>query len=108
MTLEMWIALGILVFAIILFITEWIRVDVVALGVVVTLMATDLLTTDEALSGFSNPAVLTIAALFVVGGAVLQTGLAGAIGRRGLSIAGTNQPRLIFVIMLSVALLSGL
>jgi di/tricarboxylate transporter len=107
MTLEMWLALGILALAIFLFITEWIRVDVVALGVVVALMVSGLLTTSEALSGFSNPAVLTIWALFVVGGAVLQTGLAGAVGRRILRVAGYHPGRLLVVIMLAVALLSG-
>lgn len=107
MTLEMWYALAILTAAIILFITEWLRVDVVAIGVVVALMLTGLLSASEALSGFSNSAVLTIAALFVVGGAVLNTGLAGLIGRRILAIAGTSEVRLTVVIMLAVALLSG-
>ena len=70
MTVDMWIALAILVVAIIFFITEWLRVDVVAIGVMVALMLSGLLTTHEALAGFSNPAVLTIAALFVIGGAL--------------------------------------
>jgi di/tricarboxylate transporter len=107
MTLDMWITLGILAVAILFFITEWLRVDVVALGVVVALMLTRLLTSEEALAGFSNPAVLTIAALFIVGGAVLQTGLAGVIGERILAIAGTSPSRLTVVVMLTVALLSG-
>lgn len=106
MTLEMWITLGVLVAAIVLFITEWLRVDVVALGVVITLMVTNVIGVSEALSGFSNTAVLTIAALFVVGGGVLQTGLADAIGRRILRVAGTEEIRLIVVIMLAVALMS--
>jgi di/tricarboxylate transporter len=106
MTLEMWLVLGILAGAIVLFITEWLRVDVVALSVVVLLMASGVLTTDEALSGFSNAAVLTIAALFIVGGAVLHTGLAGMIGRRILLIAGTSEARLLVVLMTTVALLS--
>ena len=106
MTTDMWIALIILGVAILFFITEWLRVDVVALGVLVALMLTGLLTPAEAISGFSNSAVLTIASLFVVGGAVLQTGLAGAIGRRILTIAGNNPLRLIATIMLTVALLS--
>jgi di/tricarboxylate transporter len=101
------LTLGILAVAIILFITEWLRVDVVALGVVVVLMLTGILTTSEAISGFSSTAVLTIASLFVVGGAVMQTGLAGTIGRRILTIAGDSQTRLIIVIMAAVALLSG-
>ena len=79
----------------------------VALGVVVALMVTGLLTTSEALSGFSNPALMTIWALFVVGGGVLQTGLAGAVGRRILAVAGNHPGRLLVVIMLAVALLSG-
>jgi len=106
-TLDMWIALGILAVAIVLFVTEWLRVDVVAIGVMVALMLSGLLTTNEALSGFSNSAVLTIAALFVVGGTVMQTGLADLIGRRILSIAGSSERRLIAVIMGAVALMSG-
>ncbi len=106
MSPDMWIVLSILAAAILLFVTEWVRVDVVALSVVAALMLTGLLTTSEALAGFSNPAVLSIAALFVVGGAVLHTGLADAIGRRILVIAGESEARLIVVIMIAVALLS--
>ncbi|MCB8920469.1 MAG: SLC13 family permease [Ardenticatenaceae bacterium] len=106
MTLEAWIILSILIVAVILFITEWLRVDVVALGVVVALMLTGSLSTAEALAGFSNSAVLTIAALFIVGGAVLQTGLAGMIGRRILQVAGNGELRLTFVLMTAVALMS--
>ncbi|MFN2195006.1 MAG: SLC13 family permease [Anaerolineales bacterium] len=107
MTADMWIALLILAAAIVLFITEWLRVDVVALLVVAALMLTGLLTPAEALSGFSNTAVLTIAALFIIGGAVMQTGVAGLIGENILKVAGTRLNRLIVVIMLAVALLSG-
>ena len=103
----MYLTLGILAIAILFFITEWLRVDVVALGVVVVLMLTGILTPSEAISGFSSTSVMTIAALFVVGGAVMQTGLAGSIGQRILTIAGGSQTRLLVVIMATVALLSG-
>jgi di/tricarboxylate transporter len=106
MTSDMWIALLILVAAVFLFVTEWIRVDVVALGVMLALMLTGLLTPDEAISGFSNSAVITIAALFIVGGAVFQTGLASAVGERILTIAGKNPAQLTVVIMGAVALMS--
>jgi len=106
MTYEAWLVLGILTIAIILFLTEVLRVDIVALGVVVALMLTGILTPAEAISGFSNSAVITIAALFVVGGAVLQTGLAGMIGRRILTVAGTNEKKLTVVLILAVGLLS--
>jgi di/tricarboxylate transporter len=106
MTLEMWLTLGILTFAIVFFVTEWLRVDVVALIVVVALMVTGLLSPKEAISGFSNPVVITIASLFVIGGGILQTGLAAAIGNRVLKIAGNHPTRLMVMIMISVALLS--
>ncbi|MGF1504769.1 MAG: SLC13 family permease [Anaerolineae bacterium] len=107
MTADMWITLAILLAAIVLFVTELLRVDVVALLVVVALILTGILTTDEAIAGFSNAVVLTIAALFVVGGAIFQTGLAAAIGQRILRVAGTDPTRLTIMIMVAVALLSG-
>ncbi|MDX9991222.1 MAG: SLC13 family permease [Anaerolineales bacterium] len=106
MTFEMWMTVGILVFAIVFFVTEWLRVDVVALIVVIVLMLSGLLTPGEAIAGFSNTLVLTIAALFVIGGAVLQTGLASIIGNQVLKIAGTNQTSLLIVVMLTVSLMS--
>lgn len=107
MTVDMWITLIILTVAIVLFITEWIRLDVVAIGVVVALMLTGILSTAEGLAGFSNSAVITITALFVVGGGIMQTGLAGAIGRRILAVAGRSQTRLLVVIMGAVSFMSG-
>lgn len=106
MSTDMWIALAILAGAIVLFVTEWLRVDVVAIAVMVALTLTGLLSATESISGFSNPAVLTIASLFIVGGAVMQTGLADAIGRRILKIAGSNPRRLTAVIMVAVGMLS--
>jgi di/tricarboxylate transporter len=106
MTPEMWVAVGILAFAIIFFVTEWLRVDVVALIVVIALMISGLLSPAEAIAGFSNTIVLTIAALFVIGGAVLQTGLAGIIGNQVLKVAGTNPTRLLVVVMVTVSLMS--
>ena len=106
MTLEMIITLGILAFAIIFFVTEWLRVDVVALVVVITLMVTQVLTPSEAIAGFSSPVVLTIASLFIIGGAILQTGLAASIGRQILKVAGGGQASLMTAVMLTVAILS--
>jgi len=106
MTPDMWITLAVLVVAILLFVTEWLRVDLVALGVVVVLMLTGVLSVGEALAGFSSTAVVTIAALFVVGGAVFYTGLARLMGERILQVAGRSEARLIPVIMIAVALLS--
>src|SRR5210317_1068012 len=102
MTPSMYIALGILAFAILFFVTEWLRVDVVALIVVSALMVTQLLTPSEAIAGFSSPIVLTIASLFVIGGAILQTGLAASIGRQILKVAGNGEASLMIAVMLTV------
>ena len=106
MTFEMYLTLGILAFAILFFVTEWLRVDVVALVVVITLMVTNLLTPGEAIAGFSSPIVLTIASLFIIGGAILQTGLAATIGRQILKVAGGGETSLLIAVMLTVAILS--
>lgn len=104
---DMWLTLAILLLAIILFVTERLRVDVVALGVVITLMLTGILDTGEALAGFSSAPVLMIASLFIVGGAVFQTGLAAMIANRILQVAGTSETRLMVVLMVTVAVMSG-
>ena len=106
MTAEMWITLLILAVAIFLFITEWIRLDVVALCVMAALLLTGILTTNEALSGFSSTATISIAALFIVGGAVFQTGLAAMIAQRILSVAGGSERRLLIVLIISIATMS--
>ena len=81
MTPQILIVLSILVLAIILFITEKIRVDIVALIVLVSLTLTGLISPVEALSGFSNPAVVTVWAVLILSSALSKTGVAGLIGR---------------------------
>ena len=107
MSLEMLITLIILAIAIVLFITEWVRLDVVALGVVVALVISGVLTIEQGLAGFASKPVISIAALFIVGGAVFHTGLANRIGQRILQVAGTDEKRLLVIMMVSVAVLSG-
>jgi di/tricarboxylate transporter len=106
MTLEMWITIAILVVAMVLFITEIIRLDLVALGVMTALMLFGILTIEEGLAGFSNKAVISIAALFIVGGAVFHTGLASLIASRILQVAQGDLTRLMVIMMVSVALMS--
>ena len=106
-SLDIWIVLGILTGAIVLFITEWLSVDMVALGVVLGLMLFGILSPEDALAGFSSQIVITVAALFIVGGAVMETGLADLISRRIGEFAGKSNFRLLILIMGTVALLSG-
>ena len=107
MTPQIIIVLSILVLAIVLFITEKIRVDIVALIVLVSLTLTGLITPAEALSGFSNPAVVTVWAVLILSAALSKTGVASLIGRPMLKLGGGSEARLIAIIMLLVGVLSG-
>lgn len=77
-----------------------IRSDIVALSALLLLTLLNILTPAEALSGFSNSVVLMMAGLFVVGGAVFQTGLAKSISLRLLKLAGQSELKLFLLIML--------
>lgn len=82
-----------------------IRSDVVALCSLLALVLSNILTPDEALAGFSNPIVIMIAALFIVGGAISQTGLAGSISNKLLKLAGDSSYRLFILVMLVTAMI---
>lgn len=107
MTVEIALVLAILLVAVLLFVTEWIKMEVVALLVLVALAVTGLVTPAEALSGFSNPAVITVLAMFIIGGGLTRTGVANIIGRQILRLAGEREVRLIIVIMTTAAVMSG-
>lgn len=106
MTWQIGLVLGILVTAVVLFVTEKLRVDVVALLVLVSLAVTGLVEPREALAGFSNPAVITIWAVFILSGGLTRTGVANLIGHRLLSLAGASEVRLMALIMVAAALMS--
>lgn len=76
-----------------------VRSDLVALCALTALLLTGILTPQEALSGFSNPVVLMMAGLFVVGGAIFQTGLAKKAGGALMSLAGDSELRLFLLLM---------
>jgi di/tricarboxylate transporter len=106
-TVDIAIVLAILGAAVVMFITERIRVDVVALMVLVSLAVTSLITPVEALSGFANLAVITVWAVLILSAGLARTGVAGLIGRPMLRLAGGSEARLIAIIMLLVGVLSG-
>ena len=84
-----------------------IRADIVALIALLVLTLSGILTTQEALSGFSNPIVIMMVGLFVVGGAIFNTGLAKMIGAR-LSRLGNGSPtRLFLVVVLATGIIGG-
>ena len=106
MTTENILVLSILLISVILFITNKIRADVVAMMIVAALILTRLLTVEEAFSGFSNPAVITVWSVFIVSGGITRSGIGDRIAQILMRLAGKNQARLTFVIMLVVGLLS--
>lgn len=83
-----------------MFVWGKIRSDIVSLMSLLALVLTNILTTDEALMGFSNPIVIMIAALFIIGGAISQTGLAGIVSNNLLRLAGDNSKKLFILVML--------
>ena len=107
MMLDIAIVFAITALAIILFITERVRVDLVALLVMVSLALTGILTPAEALSGFSNVAVVTVWAVLILSAGLARTGVAGSIGHHVLRLAGSDEVRLTLLIMLMVGALSG-
>ncbi|RMG92715.1 MAG: TRAP transporter large permease subunit [Chloroflexi bacterium] len=102
MTGEMTLVLIILGIAIVLFASERLRVDLISMMVLLTLLLTGILSTEEAFSGFSSPAVITVWAIYIVSAGLMRTGVADFIGQRILQVAGTGEKRLIGVIMVTV------
>jgi di/tricarboxylate transporter len=106
MTPEIALTLVIILVAIILFATEKLRVDLVALLVLIAVSVTGLVSKEEVFLGFANPAVITIWAVYIVSGGLFKTGVADAIGSLILRLSGASEIRLIFVIMLICGIMS--
>ena len=86
----MTITLIILIITVALFIWGRIRADIVALTALAALLVSGILTPSEALAGFSSPIVVMMVGLFVVGGAIMQTGLARLAGNKLMSLSHGN------------------
>lgn len=97
------ITLVILAIASALFVSGRFRSDIIALCLLIALMVCGILTPEEALSGFSNNVVIMMVGLFVVGGAIFQTGLAKMISSRILKLAGNSELKLFLLVMLVTA-----
>ena len=84
-----------------------IRADVVALLALVVLAVGGVITTGEALSGFANPIVIMMIGLFVVGGAIFNTGLAKMLGAKLVKLGGGSSTRLFLVVVIATGLIGG-
>jgi di/tricarboxylate transporter len=106
LTQEIATTLIILAIAVVLFISERLRADLIALLVLASLALTELVTPSEALSGFSNPAVVTVWAMFILSAGLSLSGVASMVGRQVLRLSGNGESRLILVIMSTAGLMS--
>lgn len=106
MTIEIATTLTIVVVALVVFASEKLRVDVVALCVLVTVAATGLVGRDEVFDGFANPAVITVWSVYIVSGAMFATGVADLFGGVIVRLAGVSESRLIAVIMVTCGVMS--
>ena len=106
MTPEIMTVMAILVAVIILLVTEWAPLEVLAMLVMGVLAITDIVSPKEALAGFSNPAVVTIWAVFILSGGLTRTGIANILGRQLLKVAGGGESTLVVIIMVIAGVLS--
>jgi di/tricarboxylate transporter len=102
------IVFSILAVAVVFLITEWIPMEVTALLSLGAVALTGLVTPVEALAGFSNPAVVTVWAVFILSGGLTRTGVANVIGNFVLRIAGTRETTMIIVIMTTAGVMSAI
>jgi di/tricarboxylate transporter len=106
MTLPILILLAIIVIAVILFAFEWVAADVVALGILITLILTGLVSTNQAFAGFGSDTVIAILGLFILTAALINTGVVEIAGRALLRRTGNDGNRLLRMIMAGVGTLS--
>ena len=106
MTFEIGFLFALLIGMVYLFLTEKLPVDLTAFLGLVVLIFGGYLTASEAFTGFSSPAVITMLSVFIIGAALLETGVADAIGGRIHRVVGDSEVRLIVVLMLVCGTLS--
>ena len=97
---SMTITLIILIITVAMFIWGRVRADIVALTALAALLVLGILTPAEALAGFSSPIVIMMIGLFVVGGAIMQTGLAKLTGNKLMALSRGNETVTFLLVML--------
>lgn len=103
----MYVLLGILLVTIALFVWGKFTPDIVALLSMLSLFLTGILDLPETLSGFSNPTVIMIASLFIIGEGLSQTGWTALAGQKFVKWAGKSIPKLLVLLSLGSGVLSG-
>jgi di/tricarboxylate transporter len=105
---DIWIVFAIIVGVIALFIWDRLPVVAVCVGCAMALWVTGVLTLNQSLAGFGDPATVFVASLFVASAALEKTGITAWTGQALIAGAGTSRTRLIMLMMLFVGVLSAL
>ena len=95
--------LSLLAIAVVLFATGRVRMDAVALLVIIAFVLSGTLSITEAFSGFSDPNVILIAALFIIGDGLVRTGVATVMGAWLVKVAGSSEVKMLVLLMITVA-----
>ena len=106
MTVSGYIALGVILLMIISLVREIMRPGLILFSALVIFLVTDILTAEEALSGFSNKGMITVALLFLVSEGVKESGVLNKLGRVILPKKRKPIPRLLMQIMIPVSAIS--
>jgi di/tricarboxylate transporter len=104
--MEHFFIIALIAAALALFASEVVRPDVVALGVTLILLLTGTVTLEEGFSGFSNPAVITVIAMFILSYGLVRTGVADTVASAVLKVGGDNPTLLTFAVMIAVGSMS--
>lgn len=107
LTLEMAVVLGLILVLLLLFFREVLPIPLTALLAAVVLMVTGILTPEEGLSGFSNPATIAVLAMFVLSAGIQQTGAVSALTRRLIAWSGTSHRRQLLALSAASGPVSG-
>ncbi|MCB2180925.1 MAG: SLC13 family permease [Desulfobulbaceae bacterium] len=106
MSLPVILVMGVLVLAILMFVFEWVRVDVVGILMMILLPLLGLVTPKEAISGLSSNAVVSIIAVIIIGAGLDKTGAMNSLARVLLKFAGKSESRIMVLISGTVAFIS--
>jgi di/tricarboxylate transporter len=107
MTPEIMLVMAVLVLAILMFIFEWVRVDIVGIIMMVLLPLLGLVTPKQAISGLSSNAVVSIIAVIIIGAGLDKTGVMNGVARVILKFSGKSENRIMALISGTVAFISG-
>jgi di/tricarboxylate transporter len=104
--MSIWIVSAILTITLYLLISEKLPVDLTAIGIMVALMISRVLTPVDAVAGFAHPAVITVGSMFLISKGMVRTGAVGYIAQKVIAIAKGNAKRAVVVILLTVGVAS--